>query len=98
MIFNAFGENFSQYKSSKMKKKPPIHAGIALFYNPRVKLRKNIPASSFNKLWPIFEDRPWQQTFTANSLTILHRETFVEYCEWTVYRELFFSNRLQEMF
>jgi len=40
MIFNAFGENFSQYKSSKMKKKPPIHAGIALFYNPRVKLRK----------------------------------------------------------
>jgi len=42
MIFNAFGENFSQYKSSKMKKKPPIHAGIALFYNPRVKLRKKI--------------------------------------------------------
>jgi len=42
MIFNAFGENFSQYKSSKMKKKPPIHAGIALFYNPRVKLRKKL--------------------------------------------------------
>jgi len=47
MIFNAFGENFSQYKSSKMKKKPPIHAGIALFYNPRVKLRKKMQMREF---------------------------------------------------
>jgi|SRR6185437_109490 len=67
-------------------------------FEPHIALAKNIPVTAFNKLWPNFEDRPWQQTFTANSLTILHRETFVEYCEWTVYRELFFSNRLQEMF
>jgi hypothetical protein len=67
-------------------------------FEPHIKLAKNIPATAFKQLWPHFEHRLWRETFTANSLTVLHRETFVEYCEWTVYRELFFSNRLQEMF
>jgi len=61
---------------------------------PHIAIVKNIPVTSFNKLWPNFENRELSETFTANSLTILHRETFVEYCEWKVYRELFFANRL----
>ncbi|MDB5017685.1 MAG: hypothetical protein JWQ84_2517, partial [Mucilaginibacter sp.] len=32
--------------------------------------------------------------FTVKSLTILHRDTYVEYQEWTVYKELIFGNRL----
>ncbi|HEY5326121.1 MAG TPA: hypothetical protein VIJ27_03915 [Mucilaginibacter sp.] len=65
---------------------------------PHIIIAKNIPATSFNELWPNFENRLWAETFIANSLTILHRETYVEYCEWRVYKELFFANRLKEMF
>jgi len=65
---------------------------------PCIPIAKNLPATSFNKLWPNFVDRPWQEKFMVNSLTILQRETYVEYCEWKVYRELFFANRLKEIF
>jgi len=65
---------------------------------PHIIIASNIPVTSFNKLWPNFENREWSETFTVNSLTILHRDTFVEYCEWKVYRELFFANKLKEMF
>ena len=65
---------------------------------PHIIIAKNIPVTSFNNLWPHFENRLWPETFIANSITILHRDTFVEYCEWRVYRELFFSNRLKEIF
>lgn len=67
-------------------------------FNPRIIIAKNIPVTSFNKLWPNFEGRSFSETFMVNNLTILHRETFVEYCEWRVYKELFFVNRLKEMF
>jgi hypothetical protein len=65
---------------------------------PHITIAKNLPVTSFNKLWPHFRDRPWPEAFIVNHLTVLHRDTFVEYCEWRVYRELFFANRLKEMF
>ena len=65
---------------------------------PHIIIASNIPATSFNKLWPNFEKKEWSETFMVNSLTILHRDTFVEYCEWKVHRELFFANKLKEMF
>ncbi len=65
---------------------------------PHIAIAKNIPVTSFNKLWPNFEGRAWSETFIASHLTILHKDTFVEYCEWRVCRELFFANRLREMF
>ncbi len=65
---------------------------------PHITIATNIPVTSFNKLWPNFENRLWCETFTVNSLTILHRATYVEYCEWRMYKELFFANRLKEMF
>jgi hypothetical protein len=61
---------------------------------PHIPVAVNIPATAFNKLWPNFETRVINETFKVNSLTILHRETFVEYCEWMVYKELFFANKL----
>ncbi|HEY8784394.1 MAG TPA: 2'-5' RNA ligase family protein [Mucilaginibacter sp.] len=67
-------------------------------FMPHIAIAKNIPVTSFNKLWPHFENRILSETFMTNSLTILHRETYVEYCEWRVYKELFFTNRLKEMF
>jgi 2'-5' RNA ligase len=65
---------------------------------PHITIAKNIPVTAFNKLWPNFERRDFSENFEANSLTILHRETYVEYCEWQHYKELFFANRLKEMF
>jgi hypothetical protein len=65
---------------------------------PQISIVRNIPASAFKKLWPNFEHRVLYETFTANSLTILHRETYAEYCEWRVYKELFFANRLENIF
>jgi len=65
---------------------------------PYIPIANNLPATSFNKLWPNFENRPWQENFIVNSFTILHRETYVEYCEWKVYRELFFANRPKDIF
>ncbi|MFI5139946.1 MAG: 2'-5' RNA ligase family protein, partial [Sphingobacteriales bacterium] len=61
---------------------------------PHITIARNIPVTSFSKLWPDFENRPFSETFTANSLTILQKETFVDYCEWTHYRELFFADKL----
>ncbi|HEY2580767.1 MAG TPA: 2'-5' RNA ligase family protein [Mucilaginibacter sp.] len=65
---------------------------------PHMAIAKNIPVTAFKKLWPNFENREFSETFKPDSLTILHRETFVEYCEWRVYKELFFANKLKEMF
>jgi hypothetical protein len=67
-------------------------------FEPHIVIAKNIPQTAFIKLWRNFENRPFSETFMVDSLTILHRETFVEYCEWRVYRELFFANRLREAF
>lgn len=61
---------------------------------PHIPIAKNIPQGSFNKLWPNFQNRDFFDTFKVNSLTIMHRETYAEYCEWAVYKELFFANRL----
>ncbi len=61
---------------------------------PHITIVKNIPVSDFNKLWPYFEKSDLSETFKAESLTILHRDTFAEYVEWRVYKELFFGNRL----
>jgi hypothetical protein len=65
---------------------------------PHIVIVKNLPVTSFNKLWPNFEGREWSESFMVNHLTVLHRDTFVDYCEWRVYRELFFANRLKQMF
>jgi 2'-5' RNA ligase len=76
-----------------------IQIGIKVTkFVPHIAIARSVPVTSFNKLWPNFENRQWSETFIANSLTILHRDTFVEYCEWRVYKELFFANRLKEMF
>ncbi|ASU34918.1 hypothetical protein MuYL_3033 [Mucilaginibacter xinganensis] len=63
-------------------------------FTPNVTIVKNIPATTFNKLWPNFHNRKFKYPFTVNSLTILHKDTFTEHDEWRVYRELSFGNKL----
>ena len=95
-IYAAIDRTERSYNWFKLLQK---QMGIKLtVFIPHIIIAKNLPVTSFNKLWPHFEDRPWPESFMVNHLTILHRDTFVEYCEWRVYRELFFANRLREMF
>lgn len=61
---------------------------------PHITVVKNIPPSSFKRLWPYFENATCNFSFTASSLTVLTRDTFAEHKEWRVYKSLFFSNRL----
>jgi hypothetical protein len=61
---------------------------------PHIPLVPNIPLTAFNKLWPNLVNKPLITPFTVNSLTILHRDTFADYCEWALYKELTFGNRL----
>lgn len=61
---------------------------------PHITVLKNISPSLFKRLWPYFENSKYETSFKANSLTILHRETFAEHVEWRPYKELFFGNRL----
>ena len=65
---------------------------------PHITIARNIPVTAFNKLWPNFVNRTITETFTAGSLTILQRDTYVEYCEYRVYKELFFGSCLKEIF
>jgi hypothetical protein len=76
-----------------------IQLGIKVAgFVPHITIAKNIPVTAFNKLWPNFVNHSYSKSFTANHLTILHRETYVEYSEWRVYKEIFFQNRLQQAF
>ena len=61
---------------------------------PHIPIAQNLPSPVFNKLWPNFKNREYKVTFNVNSLTILQKETFAEYAEWQVYKELFFANKL----
>ncbi len=65
---------------------------------PHIVIAGNIPVTAFNKLWPNLVSRSFSEGFTANSLTILERDTYAEYHEYRQYKELFFANRLKEIF
>jgi hypothetical protein len=60
---------------------------------PGIVIAKRIDAASFCKLWPEISRQEISAIFTPVSVTVLHRETFVEFSEWRVYRELFFNGR-----
>ena len=61
---------------------------------PHIPVVSNIPVTAFNRLWPHFAAGGYSASFTVNSLTILHKETFAEHYKWCVYREIFFENKL----
>ncbi len=65
---------------------------------PHIAVAKNIPATDFNKLWVSNGDQPLLATFKVGSLSLLQRETYVEYCEWRHYRELFLAGMYHQMF
>lgn len=69
---------------------------IQKHFVPHITVVKNIPAEKFNKLWPKFETARYQNSFLADRLVVLHKETYAERAKWQIYREFPFGGRLME--
>jgi len=57
---------------------------------PHITIARQIPDVLAKKLWPKFKDRPWDDEFEVDRLTILHRETFGGSKHWEKFREIRF--------
>jgi 2'-5' RNA ligase len=62
---------------------------------PHITVTRHIPVDSFYKLWPQLRLFPYKETFTADKLTILERETFKPDAKYRIYEELYFENKLK---
>jgi 2'-5' RNA ligase len=60
---------------------------------PHITIARNIPVDLFNELWPQYQDVKWVESFTADSLTLLHRESFATFDKWEVFKVLPFKNK-----
>jgi hypothetical protein len=63
---------------------------------PHITIVKNISPDKFKLLWPKFEECRYQNSFTAECLTVLERETYVPQSRWQKYKEFRFGERLME--
>jgi 2'-5' RNA ligase len=61
---------------------------------PHITITKSISADSFYKLWSEMRLVSYQETFTADKLTVLERETFKSDSKYIIYDELHFKNQL----
>jgi 2'-5' RNA ligase len=57
---------------------------------PHITIARQIPNELAKKLWPKFKDRPWNDTFEVNNLTILQRETYGYDKIWKPYKDITF--------
>lgn len=61
---------------------------------PHITVTKHIPVDAFYKLWTELRLVTYNETFTADRLTILQRETFKPDAKYIIYEELYFKNEL----
>ncbi|MGZ3751014.1 MAG: 2'-5' RNA ligase family protein [Mucilaginibacter sp.] len=61
---------------------------------PHITIARNITIAQFKQLWPRFKDAKWTDTFSADRLTVLTRETFSSFADWELYKELPFESRI----
>jgi len=57
---------------------------------PHITIARQIPNALAKKLWPKFKDRPWDDEFEIDHLTILQRETFGGDKHWKPFKEIKF--------
>ncbi|MFD1258910.1 2'-5' RNA ligase family protein [Mucilaginibacter terrae] len=62
---------------------------------PHITVTKHIPVDAFYKLWSELRLVNYKETFTADRLTILQRETFKPNARYAIYEELHFKNELR---
>jgi len=58
---------------------------------PHITIARQVPNHQAQKLWPKFKNRPWDDEFEADRLTILYRETFGGSKHWQPFREIRFK-------
>lgn len=58
---------------------------------PHITIVKDIPDAKFQQLWPIFKSKEWQDSFMADRVSILKRETFNINSFYTVADDLLFK-------
>jgi len=57
---------------------------------PHITIARQVPNALAKKLWPKFKDRPWDDEFEIDRLTILQRETFGSDKKWKPFKEIRF--------
>ena len=57
---------------------------------PHITIARQVPNALAKKLWPKFKDRPWDDEFEIDRLTILQRETFGGDKHWKPFKEIRF--------
>lgn len=72
------------------------HLNFKEFLVPHITITRNIPVAQFNQLWPHFNAIKWEESFTVNTLTVLHRETFASFAKWEIYTELPFADKSRQ--
>lgn len=63
-------------------------------FTPHITVTKNIPYDSFYKLWPIFRQVKYTDTFTVNELTILAKESLNPNTSYRILEKIPFKNQL----
>jgi len=58
---------------------------------PHLTIARQVPDLQAKKLWPKFKNRPWDDEFEVDRLTILYRETFGGSKHWQPFREIRFK-------
>jgi len=61
---------------------------------PHITVTRHIPVDSFYKLWRELRLVNYKDTFTADKLTILEKETFKPNAKYRIFEELYFKNEL----
>jgi len=57
---------------------------------PHITIARQVPNDKAKKLWPKFKDRPWNEAFRVDKLTILQKETFGYDKTWKHFKDILF--------
>ena len=60
---------------------------------PHITITRNIPTTSFNTLWPYFQETEYEDSFIADHLTILEKESGNPFNCYKVYKKLSFGKK-----
>lgn len=60
---------------------------------PHITIARQVPNEQAKKLWPKFKDRPWNDSFEVNRLTILQRETYGHDKKWKPFTDIRFRGK-----
>ena len=63
-------------------------------FSPHITIVRNIPGSSFRKLWPNFEKLKPDFLLKADHITVLQRPAYIEHQDWQECKKMYFENKI----